>query len=106
MNLFGFIISPQDLWLLVIAGVLIVILINYRLANTGKKIARLATASTKFRELFYSELNGLYPIPTNWPADTNMLDSRLRTAFDKFQVAIDEFGRFLPWYQRLLLLPL
>jgi hypothetical protein len=101
MNLFGFILTTRDLWLLGIAGALSIVLINYRLANTRDRIARLAAASTKFNSNILNILSGLYPLASNWPKNINDLDAVLRSAFPKMQIAIEEFNPFLPWYKQI-----
>ena len=101
MNLFGLILSSLDLWLLGIAGALLTILINFWLANTKERIARLAAASAKFNSDVLIILSGLYPLPSNWPENINELNAILHTAFPKMQIAIEEFKRFLPWYKQI-----
>ncbi len=102
MNLFGMMLNPCDLWLLGIVGGLATILINYRLANTRGRIARLATASAKFNYDVLNILSGLYPLASNWPNGTNELDALLRSFFPKMQIAVEEFKHYLPWYKRIL----
>jgi len=86
MNIFGFILTASDLWLLGIAGALAVVLINYWLANTKDRIARFATASAKFNSDILNILSGFYPLPSNWPEDVNEIDAVLRTFFPKMQM--------------------
>jgi hypothetical protein len=50
-------------------------------------------AATTFTSKVLSELEGLYPIPTNWPLD---IDRFLRDKFPKLQCAVAEFKTFLP----------
>jgi len=101
MNIFGFILTARDLWLLGTAGALFIVLINYWLANTKDRIARLAVASAKINSEMLNILSGLYPLPSNWPEDINALDAFFRSAFPKMQIAVEEFKRFLPWYKKI-----
>ena len=101
MNIFGIILSTRDLWLLSIAGALIIVLINYWFTNTKDRLTRLAAASIKFNSEVLNILSGLYPLPSNWPKDINELDYVLRAAFPKMQIAIEEFKYFLPWYYKI-----
>lgn len=103
MNLFGLTFSASDLWFLGIAGALATILINYWLNNTRDKIARRATAAAKFNSEILNILSGLYPLPSDWPDNINMIETRLRFVFPKMQIAIEEFNFFLPWYKKVLL---
>lgn len=61
---------------------------------------RRADAAEKFRSVFLAKLKGLYPTPTQWPQDFNVLNNRLREAFVSLQPAVDEFKRFVPLYRR------
>jgi hypothetical protein len=46
-------------------------------------------------------LEGLYPIPANWPSEKMMIDRILRDKFPKLQVAVAEFKPFLPHRKRI-----
>jgi hypothetical protein len=50
-------------------------------------------AATKFRESVLKELLGLYPHPTQWPAD---ITARLRGVFPALSASAEEFIRHLP----------
>ncbi len=81
-----------------IAGGLIMAFVVAYLAGLNNRLNRLAAASANFRNVFLTELKGLYPIPSDWPKDINELDQRLRKAFPGLQVAITNFKPFVPWY--------
>lgn len=100
MNLFGLILTAQDLWLLGVAGGLGIILVNYWLANTRDKISRRAIAADKFNSEILNILAGIYPFPSNWPKGINQTDTVFRDIFPKMQIAVEAFKRFLPWYKR------
>ena len=100
MNLFCITLSAQDLWLLGIAGSLCIVLINYWLANTRDKINRRTDASDNFNSEILDLLEGLYPLPFNWPKGLNDIDITFRDIFPKMQIAVESFRRFLPWYKR------
>jgi|SRR5208283_170946 len=101
MNLFGFILTARDLWLLSFAVALFGVLINHWLASTKDRVGRLATASAKFNSDILNVLTGLYPLPSNWPEDINELDTVFRSFFPKMQIAVEEFKRYLPWYKKI-----
>ena len=50
-------------------------------------------AAATFKSKVLSELEGLYPIPTNWPKDINTF---LRDKFPRLQIAVNEFKTYLP----------
>ena len=58
---------------------------------------RFAQASIAFTENTLSALEGLYPIPANWPQD---IDRHLRGIFPKLQSTVSVFREALPWYKR------
>jgi len=55
-------------------------------------------AAAAFTNKVLVELEGLYPIPTNWPKD---IDRFLRDRFPKLQVAINEFKSYLTEDQQI-----
>lgn len=59
---------------------------------------RFNQAVTTFNSKILNELEGLYPIPSNWPTDKMMIDRVLRDKFTRLQFAVAEFRKFLPWY--------
>jgi len=61
----------------------------------GKKRDRRAEACQNFRSAFLHELEGLYPLPTNWPKGTG-IEPTLRKAFPVLQAAIAEFRFYVP----------
>jgi hypothetical protein len=83
-----------------IAGALAMAFIVAYLAGLNNRLNRLAIASTTFRNTILTELKGLYPIPSDWPKDINMLDQRLRQVFPNLQIAVANFRPFVPWYWR------
>jgi len=87
-------------YILQIAGGLILACIVAYLAGLNNRRNRSAVAAENFRNAFYTELKGLYPIPSDWPRDFNILDNNLRKAFIVLQSAVDEFKHFVPWYRR------
>jgi hypothetical protein len=84
-----------------IAGALTMAAITAYLAEFNSRRSRLAAASEKFRNIFLTELIGLYPVPTNWPSDVNGIDRVLREIFPKLNAAVAEFRHFIPWYRRI-----
>lgn len=86
MNFFGFNLSSADLWLLGICGVLILVLVNFTLHRYNAFRA----AATTFRSKVLTELEGLYPLPINWPGNMQ-IDPFLRSKFPKLQSVVEEF---------------
>ncbi len=83
-----------------IAGNLVLAGIGATIVYLNSRKNRRAAAVEKFRGVFYAKLKGLYPIPSQWPQDFNVLNNRLREAFVSLQSAVDEFKRFVPLYRR------
>jgi hypothetical protein len=52
-----------------IIGTLVMAAIGAYLLGLNNRRNRLAVASAAFRNVFLTELKGLYPIPSNWPTD-------------------------------------
>jgi len=88
------------MWLLGLAGALVMALIGFLLADTQNRKTRFNQAAATFRSRVLAELEGLYPIPTKWPTEKMMIDRILKEKFPKLQIAIAEFSEFLPWYRR------
>ena len=91
MIIFGITLSTSDIWLLGICGGLILILITFAL----NRYNAFCSAATTFRSKVLIELEGLYPIPINWPGNTQ-IESFLRSKFSKLQSAVEEFRGCLP----------
>jgi hypothetical protein len=56
----------------------------------GRRKERRAKACAAFRETFHQQLLGLYPLPSNWPAGTE-IQHRLKAAFPALQAAVSVF---------------
>jgi hypothetical protein len=54
-------------------------------------------ASARFRAALLQAFSGLYPIPSNWPAN---VDAHLRSIFPALQAAVAEFRPFVSWFSR------
>jgi hypothetical protein len=61
---------------------------------TGQKERRIK-ACAAFREVVYRELQGLYPLPSNWPKKLGV-DPRLRNSFPALQTAVATFRAYVP----------
>jgi hypothetical protein len=62
---------------------------------------RYATASATFRKAVLHALQGLYPVPVQWPSEGNAIDQLLREVFPALQRAIAEFRPYVaPWRRR------
>jgi len=60
----------------------------------GRKERRIKAAAT-FRETFLKELQGLYPLPADWPRTTG-IEPRLRRVFPALQAAVSTYRPFIP----------
>jgi hypothetical protein len=60
----------------------------------GRKERRIKAASA-FRETFLKELQGLYPLPADWPAGTG-IEPRLKKVFPALQGAVSTYRPFVP----------
>lgn len=69
--------------------------ISYRIYRK----TRFNQAAATFRSRILAELEGLYPIPTNWPTEKMMIDRILRDKFPSLQAVVAEFRESLPWYR-------
>ncbi len=83
-----------------IASCLATAVISFCIAWLNNRLNRRAIASSTFRNTILTELKGLYPIPSDWPKDFNMLDQRLRQAFPNLQIAVANFRLSVAWYRR------
>ena len=95
MIIFGITLSGSDLWLLGICGGLILVLITFAL----NRYNAFCTAAATFRSKFLSEIEGLYPIPVNWPGGIE-IEPSLRSKFPQLQSAVEEFKGFLSGRRR------
>jgi hypothetical protein len=60
----------------------------------GRKERRIRAAAA-FRETFLKELQGLYPLPADWPPSTG-IESRLKKVFPALQGAVSTYRPFIP----------
>lgn len=58
------------------------------------------SASDKFRSAVLKELEGLYPIPSNWPTGAFHIGKVLTDKFKVLQSVVETFRDYLPWYKR------
>jgi len=77
-------------WLGSLAVVLIGAVLAHCLAIRRSKLTARRTAAAKFRGSILATLNGLYPLPVNWPDD---IDHTLRRAFPTLQTPSRSFVR-------------
>lgn len=70
---------------------LVTTLINSILGRRERRIK----AATTFREAFLKELQGLYPLPADWPRSTG-IEPRLRKVFPALQAAVSTYRPFVP----------
>lgn len=61
---------------------------------------RFIEATDKFRNTFFSELEGLYPTPTKWPDKEMQIIQILKDKFPKLEIAVVEFRLHLNWFER------
>ena len=100
MNLFGITLTTTDLLLLSAVGTLAIVLIRHRLNASGSRADRHAAACSRFHSAVLAALEGLYPVPSNWPKDAMGIDGALRAVFPMLQSAVDAFRPYVPWYRR------
>lgn len=55
------------------------------------KKKRFIEAADKFRNIVYSEFEGLYPTPTKWPSRKMDIIQILKSKFPKLEIAVIEF---------------
>ncbi len=61
---------------------------------SGRKERRIK-AATAFRDTFLKELQGLYPLPADWPPTTG-IEPRLKKVFPALQSAVSTYRPFIP----------
>jgi hypothetical protein len=62
--------------------------------------ARRAAAALRFRSSVLETLTGLYPIPVAWPTTPIHIERILRERFAALQIAVEEYQRYVPFWQR------
>jgi hypothetical protein len=60
----------------------------------GRKERRIRAAAV-FRETFLKELQGLYPLPADWPPTTG-IEPRLKKVFPALQGAVSTYRPYIP----------
>ena len=83
----------------VVGGVVVGVFNHYLTKSRNaeaRKTKEFNQAAATFRSRILVELEGLYPIPTNWPAQQMTIDKILKDRFPKLQAAVAEFRPFLP----------
>lgn len=87
-----------------VIGFLVRTFIDHFLAKSRDKesiaIKEFNIAAEKFRNVFYTELEGLYPTPINWDKYNININAFLHSKFTKLDRAVDEFRRYLPEGER------
>jgi hypothetical protein len=83
----------------VIGAILLACFGAYLSWRNGYK-ARRAAAALRFRNYVLETLTGLYPIPVAWPATAIHIERILRERFAALQIAVEEFQRYVPFWQR------
>jgi hypothetical protein len=85
-------------WLAALTVSVVGVVIAHRLTIGRDKRTARRNAATKFTGTILAALNGLYPLPVNWPED---IDHALRGVFPLLQSAVAEFRPHIPlWRQR------
>jgi hypothetical protein len=70
-------------------------LVTALINSLSSRAIRRAEACRDFRETFNRELQGLYPMASNWPKGTG-IEPRLRGVFPALQTAVATFRSFVP----------
>ncbi|MBC3911232.1 hypothetical protein [Undibacterium umbellatum] len=83
----------------IIGTILIAALVAWFSYRNGSKV-RKATACETFRKAISTSLQGLYPIPVDWPDSTTGIRHILNRQFPVIQAAVNEFRNYVPWYSR------
>ena len=78
-------------------AMLIGVVLGHRLAIKRDNFTAKRNAAAKFRSSILSALEGLYPLPADWPVD---IEIALRRAFPALQFAVEEYRPFVPWWRR------
>jgi hypothetical protein len=97
MEIYGFIFSAAEMWLLGICGALIMAFLGVRLAIVVQRYGASVAASHTFRNIILSELKGLYPVNDYWDKS---IFPRFKQSIAKIESAATEFQFFIPFYQR------
>lgn len=92
MEIFGFTLSTSDLWLLGICGALIMALVGYHFALAIHNHNALRSASTDFRNIVLTELEGIYPVHGTWQTKDY---PRFRLSIPKIETAATKFSHFV-----------
>ena len=61
---------------------------------------RFIEAADKFRNVIYTELEGLYPTPAKWPSRDMDIIKILKDKFPKLEIAVTEFSLHLGRFKR------
>jgi hypothetical protein len=80
----------------VVAGIIAPVITHRLAARRDRRSAKRIAAAT-FRADILSALNGLYPLPFQWPEDINQT---LRNAAPMLQCAVAQFRPFVPKWRR------
>ena len=94
MNLFRFVLSNSDLWLLGAAGVCVAWLVPHWLAVSRQSREAFRSASIAFRAAFNDSLVRLKTESSEDPAVF------LQQSFGAHEIAVSEFLGYLSWWQR------
>jgi hypothetical protein len=70
-------------------------LVTTLINSLSSRAIRRAEACRDFRETFNRALQGLYPMPSNWPKGTG-IEPRLRAVFPALQAAVATFRPYVP----------
>ncbi len=81
-----------------LGAILLAYLVGYITWRNNFKNRR-AKACEVFQDAVLTALEGLYPIPSNWPCSMD-IDNSLRTIFPSLQKAVENFRPYVPWWQK------
>jgi len=90
-------VIPFDLY--AVAGVLLLAAFGGYIGWRNGRKARHADACAHFRSDILKELQGLFPIPTQWPSDGVAIDPIVRRAFPTLRRAVAEFRPYVPLWR-------
>jgi len=96
MNFYDFIVSNFNQ---VVAVILTGVFGGYVTWHIYRK-QRFITASDKFRNSIFTELEGLYPTPVKWPSQEMQIIQILKDRFPRLEIAVAEFRGHLSWMNR------
>ena len=89
-----------DKYFIAIAGgILSICFASYVAWRTFQK-RRFISAADKFRDVILKELEGLYPIPSNWPTNAFHIGKVLTDKFGIISSAVESFRPHVPFYKR------